>query len=83
MVHARLRGHAAGREEPLRALLPLELYELGASRLGFLPEPFAFSVRAFAALRRRLLEGERFDLIHDVQCLGYGIWGLHASACRW
>jgi glycosyltransferase involved in cell wall biosynthesis len=64
--------------QPLRALLPLELYELGASRLGFLPEPFAFSLRAFAALRRRLLEGERFDLIHDVQCLGYGIWGLHS-----
>ncbi|MBW2228869.1 MAG: glycosyltransferase family 4 protein [Deltaproteobacteria bacterium] len=62
---------------PAHALLPLNLYELGASRLGFLSEPFAFSLRAFAALRRRLLAGERWDLIHDVQCLGYGIWGLH------
>jgi glycosyltransferase involved in cell wall biosynthesis len=63
--------------DPKKALLPLNLYELGASRLGFLPEPFAFSVRAFGALARQLRAGVRWDLIHDVQCLGYGILGLH------
>ena len=60
------------------ALHPLNLYELGASRLGFLPEPLAFSLRAFRSLARRLREGERWDLVHDVQCLGYGVLGLRA-----
>lgn len=63
-------------ETPLAVLSPLHFYELAASRLGFLPEPFAFSVRAFRSLARRLRAGERFDLIHDVQCLGWGILGL-------
>ena len=35
-------------EQPLRALTPLHFYELAASRLGFLPEPFAFSRRSRA-----------------------------------
>ena len=60
------------------ALAPLNLYELGASRLGFLPEPMAFSLRAFRALSRRIRAGERWDLVHDVQCLGYGVLGLKA-----
>ncbi len=63
---------------PLRALAPLNLWELGASRLGFLPEPFAFSLRALRALAGRIRQGERFDLVHDVQCLGYGLLGLRA-----
>ncbi|HKJ24640.1 MAG TPA: glycosyltransferase family 4 protein, partial [Myxococcota bacterium] len=56
----------------LRLFEPLNFYELCASRLGFLPEPFAFSVRGFAALAARLRAGDRFDLIHDVQTLGWG-----------
>ena len=60
------------------ALRPLNLYELGASRLGFLPEPMAFSLRAFRCMARRLREGERWDLVHDVQSLGYGELGLRA-----
>ena len=67
------------RHDPFRILRPLELYELAASRIGFLPEPFAFSVRAFARLTRLLREGQRFDVIHDVQSLGYGLLGLKAS----
>jgi glycosyltransferase involved in cell wall biosynthesis len=63
---------------PFKAIAPLNFYELAASRLGFLPEPFAFSVRAFNALSRRMRAGERWDLIHDVQCLGYGLLGLRA-----
>jgi glycosyltransferase involved in cell wall biosynthesis len=62
----------------LRMLSPLDFYELAASRLGFLPEPFAFSCRAFAALARELRGGSRWDLVHDVQCLGYGLLGLRA-----
>ncbi len=57
---------------------PLHFYELTASRLGFLPEPFAFSVRAFRAAVRRLREGARFDLVHDVQSLGWGLLGIRA-----
>ena len=65
-------------EHPPRTLLqPLNFYELIASRLGFLPEPFAFSARAFRTLARRLRAGAVYDLIHDVQCLGWGTWGLH------
>lgn len=64
------------RERPLRIFEPLNLYELGASRAGFLPEAFAFSVRAFAAIAARLRAGVRYDVIHDVQCLGYGILGI-------
>ncbi len=66
------------RENPLEVLSPLHLYELAASRIGFLPEPFAFSVRAFRELSRELRRGVGFDLVHDVQCLGYGLLGLRA-----
>jgi glycosyltransferase involved in cell wall biosynthesis len=59
-------------------LTPLRFYELAASRLGFLPEPFAFSVRALRAMTDRLRAGERWDLVHDVQCLGWGLLGLRA-----
>lgn len=57
-------------------LSPLHFYELAASRLGFLPEPFAFSVRALRAVVRRLREGRRFDVVHDVQSLGFGLLGI-------
>jgi glycosyltransferase involved in cell wall biosynthesis len=61
---------------PLRLLSPLQFYELGASRFGFLPEPFAFSARVFHALARRMRAGRRYDLVHDVQCLGWGMLGV-------
>ncbi len=63
---------------PFRVFEPLNFYELGASLLGFLPEPAAFSVRAFARLAQELRRGVRYDLVHDVQCLGYGLLGLRA-----
>ena len=65
-------------EDPLRALRPLHFYELAASRLGFLPEPFAFSLRALRILARRMRAGHRYDLVHDVQCLGYGLLAMRA-----
>jgi glycosyltransferase involved in cell wall biosynthesis len=63
---------------PLRIFEPLHFYELMASRLGFLPEPFAFSMRALRALAARLRTGRRYDLVHDVQCLGWGMLGVRA-----
>ena len=62
---------------PLRRVFePLNFYELAASRMGFLPEPFAFSVRALRDLTAKLRGGERYDLVHDVQCLGWGLLPL-------
>ncbi len=66
------------REAPLQVLSPLNFYELVASRIGFLPELFAFSFRAFRRIADELRAGRRFDLVHDVQCLGYGLLGLRA-----
>jgi glycosyltransferase involved in cell wall biosynthesis len=51
----------------------IDLLELGSMCLGGFPEPLTFSLRALAALRRRRTE---FDLVHDNQCLGYGLLGL-------
>jgi glycosyltransferase involved in cell wall biosynthesis len=59
-----------------RTFSPLNFYELAASRMGFLPEPFAFSLRALRALSVRLRRGMRYDLVHDVQCLGWGLLPL-------
>ncbi|MFO0687655.1 MAG: glycosyltransferase family 4 protein [Myxococcota bacterium] len=66
------------RERPLQVLSPLNFYELAASRIGFLPELFAFSFRAFRRIADELRAGARYDLVHDVQCLGYGLLGLRA-----
>jgi len=63
---------------PLRVFEPLNFWEFGASAIGFLPEPLAFSVRAFRALAARLRAGHRYDIVHDVQCLGYGLLGMRA-----
>ncbi|MDH3519264.1 MAG: glycosyltransferase family 4 protein [Myxococcales bacterium] len=66
------------RPNPLSVFEPLNFYELAASRLGFLPEPFAFSVRALRVLADRARRGVRYDLVHDVQCLGFGVLGMRA-----
>jgi glycosyltransferase involved in cell wall biosynthesis len=66
------------RPRPLRVFEPLQFYEFAAARMGFLPEPFAFGVRAFRTLAGRLREGARYDLVHDVQSLGYGLLGIRA-----
>jgi glycosyltransferase involved in cell wall biosynthesis len=44
--------------------------EVTAFSSGTFPEPLAFSMRAWDHLRRR--RGE-FDLVHDNQCMGYGL----------
>ena len=47
-----------------------DLLEMGVFLTGVFPEPLAFSSRA----KRNLLPRAReFDLVHDNQCLGYGI----------
>jgi glycosyltransferase involved in cell wall biosynthesis len=66
------------RPNPLAIFGPLNFYELLGSYFGFLPEPFAFSVRAFRTIASRLRAGERYDIVHDIQCLGYGVLALRA-----
>lgn len=63
---------------PFKIFEPLNFYELAGSYFGFLPEPFAFSVRAFREIGAKLRAGARYDLVHDIQCLGWGILGLRA-----
>ena len=47
-----------------------DLLEMAAFMTGVFPEPLAFSARAARQLTPRAGE---FDLVHDNQCLGYGI----------
>ena len=47
-----------------------DLVEVLTHMKGTFAEPLAFSVRAHDALKRRQRD---FDLVHDNQCLGYGI----------
>lgn len=50
-----------------------EVLELATFSTGAFPEPLAFSYRAYRELKERAGE---FDLVHDNQCLGYGILGV-------
>ena len=65
-------------EAPLEIFQPLNFYELASSWFGFLPEPFAFSLRAMRQIATRLRLGIRYDVVHDVQCLGWGDLVLQA-----
>ncbi|MEN9504584.1 MAG: hypothetical protein RI958_510 [Actinomycetota bacterium] len=50
-----------------------DLVETLSHMKGTFGEPLAFSVRALDVLKQRRRE---FDLVHDNQCLGYGILGI-------
>ncbi|MEU4564716.1 glycosyltransferase family 4 protein [Actinoplanes sp. NPDC023936] len=54
----------------------IDVLEWAAMCTGAFPEPLTFSLRAWRHLRRRLAD---FDVIHDNQCLGYGLWPLSRS----
>ncbi len=60
------------KDDPLCIFSPLNFFEFAASRIGYFPEILAFSLRAFVAIRRLHAEA-RFDVIHDVETLGYGL----------
>src|SRR5262249_44251337 len=51
----------------------IDLLEFTTMCCGGFPEPLTFSLRAWRELRRRRAE---FDVVHDNQCLGYGLLGL-------
>jgi glycosyltransferase involved in cell wall biosynthesis len=59
-------------ENPFKIFSPLHFYEYASSRLGIFPEIKAFSFRAFFKLAE-LSQQHKFDILHDNQCLGYGM----------
>jgi glycosyltransferase involved in cell wall biosynthesis len=60
-------------EKPPSRLKPLNFYEWGATRMGLFPEIFTFSMRAYWKVRE-LHKKHKFDIVHDNQCLGHGVW---------
>ncbi|MBW2282578.1 MAG: glycosyltransferase family 4 protein [Deltaproteobacteria bacterium] len=65
-------------DSQLSIFRPLDFWEFVVTRFGFFPEPFAFSMRAAHAVVAELRRGVRYDLVHDVQTLGYGALWLRA-----
>ena len=59
-------------ENPFEIFNPVNFYEYYHTRLGAFSEISSFSYRAYF-LVRKLHEKYRFDIIHDNQCLGYGL----------
>lgn len=49
---------------------PIDVLEYGLMCTAAFPEPLSFSLRAARALKSRTSE---FDVVHDNQCLGYGL----------
>ena len=50
-----------------------DFVEVTSFSMGTFPEPLAFSIRAWQHLRKRVND---FDLVHDNQCLGYGLLAI-------
>ena len=48
----------------------IDVLEVGTMMTAGFPEPLTFSLRAARALKGRLAD---FDVVHDNQCLGYGL----------
>jgi glycosyltransferase involved in cell wall biosynthesis len=63
--------------DPKSFFHPLNFYEIATSRFGMFSVMAAFSFRAYDKLRQ--LASERFDVVHDVQGLGYGVLLIKAS----
>ncbi len=52
---------------------PVNQLEFIAMCLGVFPEPLTFGLRAYHYFRTKL---PPYDIVHDNQCLSYGIWGI-------
>lgn len=64
--------------DPLSFFHPINFYEIATSRAGMFSVMAAFSFRAYRKLRELAAE-HRFDIIHDVQGLGYGALLIKAN----
>ncbi|GAA2065153.1 glycosyltransferase family 4 protein [Williamsia deligens] len=54
----------------------IDLLEVGTMWTAGFPEPLTFSLRMAKILRRRR---DEFDVVHDNQCLGYGLLDIQRS----
>lgn len=63
---------------PREFFRPLNFYELVTTRYGMFSGMSAFSMRAYDRLRE-LQRDRRFDIVHDVQSLGYGLLLIRAG----
>ncbi|MGD0764822.1 MAG: glycosyltransferase family 4 protein [Dehalococcoidia bacterium] len=63
---------------PLEFFRPLNFYELVTTRYGMFSGMSAFSIRAYDRLRE-LQRDRSFDIVHDVQSLGYGLLLIRAG----
>jgi glycosyltransferase involved in cell wall biosynthesis len=68
----------AERGDPRELLAPLDLWELGVSRIGVFPEMQTFGLRLLMQWRR-LQTRHRFDVVFDNQCLSWGLLGIRAT----
>ena len=59
-------------ENPFGIFAPFNLYDLAGTKLGMFPEMVTFSIKAYLKVRE-VLPAHRFDIIHDNQCLAYGL----------
>lgn len=64
--------------DPASFFHPLNFYELATSRAGMFSVMSAFSFRAYRKLRE-LASRVQFDIVHDVQGLGYGLLMIKAN----
>ena len=58
--------------KPFNLLTPFNLYEFAGNKLGMFPEMLTFSLKAYLKIRE-LLPRHCYDVIHDNQCLAYGL----------
>jgi glycosyltransferase involved in cell wall biosynthesis len=66
------------KRHPLSHLHPLNFYEFISTRMTLSSLLTNFSMRAYFKVRE-LSRERRFDIVHDNQTLGYGVWAMHKT----
>lgn len=64
-------------DNPLRILSPFNVWEFVATKMGMFPEMLTFSLRAYNRMCQ-LAPEQRYDIVHDNQCLAYGLLLMRA-----
>ncbi len=72
-----IRTKHFGYEKLARVLSPMNFLDYMLTRFHIFPEMETFSIRAFSLLAK-LLQARRYDIIHDVQCLAWGLLPMKA-----
>jgi len=69
------------KDNPMAIWRPWNLFEFAMTRFGFFPEMLAYSFRAFRKIAQLIRDMGPFDVIHDNQCLGYGLITMKGFGC--